>query len=223
MIEQLNRKADQLFSKKLFRYFLFLGIMISAALLYNYQETITYRPTSIHQWRNCISASMALNYAEEGDFFHPRTHNLQADEHTSDVSVIEFPLIYYLIGMLYRIFGTHEIIYRVVHLLIGCTGLFFLIRLGYRILRNPILAMVPPVIIFSSPIYVYYINNFIPDAPALSIVFIAFFFFYRYYEQGGNFDFLVSVSLFAIAGLVKTPAFLLFFAIIGIYLLETIF
>jgi hypothetical protein len=219
----LKAMIDRIPRTRTFETLVFIMIMTGAALLYNYHEILTYRPTSIHQWRNSVSASMAWNYAHEGDFLLPRTHNLQADDLTSDVSVTEFPVFYYLIGMLYRIFGTHEIIYRLVQLIIGFTGLFFLYRLGLLIFRNILYAMIPPLIVFTSPIYVYYINNFIPDAPSLSIVFIAFFFFYRFYLQGNNRDFLISMLFFALAGLIKTPAFLLYFAIAGVFLLEKLF
>lgn len=207
----------------LFRDALFVFVLLVISLFYNYHEIIGYRPTSMHQWRNSVSASMALNYAHEGEFLHPRTHNLQADDLTSDVSVTEFPVIYYFIGMLYRVFGTHEQIYKLVNILIGFTGLFFLYRLGIRTFGNILYAMVPPLIIFSSPIYVYYINNFIPDATSLSIVFIAFFFFYRFYEKRRNRDFFLSLFFFALAGLVKTPALLLYFAVFGLLFLELLF
>jgi 4-amino-4-deoxy-L-arabinose transferase-like glycosyltransferase len=207
----------------LFRDGLFVLVLVVVSFFYNYHEIISYRPTSMHQWRNSVSASMALNYAHEGDFFHPRTHNLQADDLTSDVSVTEFPVIYFLIGMLYRVFGIHEQIFRLVNILIGFTGLFFLFRLGIRTFENTLYAMVPPLLIFSSPIYVYYINNFIPDATSLSIVFIAFFFFYRFYEKQLNRDFFLSLLFFALAGLIKTPALLLYFAVFGLLFLELLF
>ena len=215
----LNRILQQ----NVFRNALFVFIMLVFSFFYNYHEIVNYRPTSMHQWRNSVSASMALNYAHEGDFFHPRTHNLQADDRTSDVSVTEFPVIYYFVGMLYRVFGIHEQIFRLVNILIGFVGLFFLFRLGIRVFENTLYAMVLPLLIFTSPIFVYYINNFIPDAPSLSIVFIAFFYFYRFYEKGRNRDFLLSLVFFALAGLIKTPAFLLYFAVLGLLFLELIF
>lgn len=220
---KLKQTLDRVAGNKGAQLLAFILVIMGAALLYNYHETITYRPTSIHQWRNCVSASMAWNYAHEGEFLHPRTHNLQADHLTSDISVTEFPVVYYAVGMLYRIFGTHESIFRLVQILIGFTGLFFLYRLGWILYRNILYAIIPPLIVFTSPIYVYYINNFIPDAPSLSIVFIAFFFFYRYYSRGKPADFLLSMGFFALAGLIKTPAFLLFFAIAGLFFLEKVF
>lgn len=220
---KLKEAMDHMAGKKAIQALVFILVMTGAALLYNFQESLGYRPTSIHQWRNCVSASVAWNYAYQGEFLHPRTHNLQADSLTSDISVTEFPVLYYTVGMLYRVFGTHEIIFRLVQILIGFTGLFFLFRLGLLLYRNILYALIPPLVIFTSPIYVYYINNFIPDAPSLSIACIAFYFFYLYNSNGKSRDFLLSMGFFTLAGLIKTPALLLYFAIVGLFLLEKVF
>lgn len=216
---------DQLYrlcKKKTFKIALFIVVFTGISYYYNYQEIIYYRPTSIHQWRNSVSASIALNYAYEGSFFHPRTNNMQVDDYTSDITITEFPAIYYFIGMLYRIFGFHEVLYKLVNLFIGYCGLFFLFILGLRVFKNTLYALVLPVFMFTSPIYIYYINNFIPDAPSLSIVFIGLYFFYRFYEDKRNYHFALACIFLCFAGLLKTPALLLFFAIVGLFLLENI-
>jgi hypothetical protein len=207
-------------AKKGVRSSLFLILILSTSYFYNYHEIITYRPTSMHQWRNSVSASIAWNYAYEGEFLHPRTHNMQADNFTSDITITEFPLIYYIIGLLYRIFGTHEFIYRLINVVLGFTGLYFLFLLGLKAFRSTLYALVLPLIIFSSPIYVYYTNNFIPDATSLSIALIGFHFFYRFYLNGMNRDLVLSIFILCFAGLNKTPSLLLFFAIGGLFFIE---
>jgi 4-amino-4-deoxy-L-arabinose transferase-like glycosyltransferase len=211
------------FRQKWVAHLCFILVLLAVSYYYNYHEIITYRPTSVHQWRNSVSASIALNYYHEGEFLHPRTHNMQVDNYTSDITITEFPLIYYFIALLYRIFGFHEFIYRLVNVLIGFTGLYFLFRLGLRTFRNTLYAMFLPLLIFSSPIYVYYINNFIPDATSLSIVFIGLYYFYRFYENQDSRYLGWSLLFLGFAGLIKTPALLVFFALIGIYVLDRIF
>ncbi len=219
MPEFLTKILQKNFVKNL----IFITLLLASSFYYNYQEILTYRPVSIHQWRNCVSASMALNYYHEGEFLHPRTHNMQVDDNSSDITVTEFPILYYFIGMLYRVFGFHEFIYRLVNVLIGFTGLFFLFRLGLKKFNNTFYALVPPLLVFSSPIYAFYINNFIPDATSLSLVLIGFYFFYTYSDSGRTREIIFSLVFFALAGLIKTPAFLLFFAILGIFGLEWFF
>lgn len=201
----------------------FVIVMLSVSYYYNYHEIINYRPTSVHQWRNSISASIALNYYHHGEFLHPRTHNLQADDYSTDITITEFPVLYYAIGMLYKVFGYHEFIYKLINVLIGFAGLFFVYLLGLKLFRKMIYAIFLPLLIFTSPIYVYYTNNFIPDATSLSVALIGLYFFYRHYETSGRRDFLISMAFFCFAGLLKTPALLLFFAIGGLFVLERIF
>jgi hypothetical protein len=147
---------------------------------------------------------------------------MQVDDYTSDITITEFPLIYYFIGTLYKIFGFHEFIYKLVNILIGFTGLYFLFLLGLRAFRNTFYALIMPLLIFSSPIYVYYTNNFIPDATSLSIALIGLYFFYKFYEKGINRDLIISLILLCFAGLNKTPALLLYFAIIGLFIFERV-
>lgn len=208
---------------KAFKRGLFLLLLLIGSYYYNYHEIISYRPTSVHQWRNSVSASIALNYYHEDEFFHPRTHNMQVDDYTSDITITEFPVIYYFIGMLYRIFGFHEYIYKLVNVLIGFTGLYFLFLLGLRAFRNIWYAIFLPMLLFSSPIYAYYTNNFIPDATSLSIALAGLYFFYLFYKNGSARNMVLSLSFLCLAGLLKTPALILYFAIGGLFLLETVF
>lgn len=221
-MSRISSTLERLYGARISKYLIFFLVIGTLSLIYNMDETIKDRPTSMHQWRNCVSASIALNYYHQGEFFYPRTHNMQADEHTSDISITEFPIIYYTVGMLYRLFGFNEIIYRLVNILIGWTGLFFLFLLGRRIFKNSLYAMVLPVILYTSPIFVYYINNFIPDAVSLATASISLYYFYRYREEGVFKHFILSMVFSALAGLLKTPALILFFAIGGMFVLERI-
>ncbi len=217
--EKLHNYLDS----RLVKYGVFVVVILLMSLIYNYDEVVKMRPTSMHQWRNSVSASMALNYYYEGEFLHPRTHNMQADDFSSDVSVVEFPLFYYIVGKLYHIFGPHEWVYRLLNILVGFTGLFFLYLLGLRLFKNILYALFLPVVIFSAPIFIYYINNFILDATTLAMGFVAFYYFYRFYERGKISNFIITMLILAIAGLMKTPALLLYFAIAGVFIIELLF
>ena len=219
----MNTRIISIVNSKIFRYMVFWVVILGLSYIYNYHETIQYRPTSMHQWRNSVSASIALNYAHEGEFFHPRTHNMQVDDFTSDITITEFPIIYYAVGMLYRLFGFHEWIFKLIQILIGYAGLFCLFRLGLRTFKNLIYALFLPILIFTSPIFIYYLNNFIPDATSLALAIIGFYYFSTFYRKRQHRHFLISMLVFGLAGLIKTPAMLLFFAISGIYMLEWLF
>ncbi len=198
----------------------FIGLLLILSLAYNYHQVITFRPVGIHQWRNCISAAFPLNFYHGGNFFTTQTNALLADNLSSDISIVEFPLIYFMISLFYRVFGPEEIWFRLFQILIGFTGLTCLFRASYYFTRDWFYAGFIPLIIFTSPIYVYYLNNFIPDATALSFTFIAFYFFTVYLKRRRLTPWIASMGFFALAALTKTSALLPYLAIGGVALLD---
>ena len=59
------------------------------------------------------------------------------------------------------------------------------------------------VLVFSSPVLVYYGNNFLPNTVALSFSFIAWYYFYRYSKDKSTKTFLISMVFFGIAASMK--------------------
>lgn len=183
----------------------YLVLITGLTIVYDYPETLLKRPQSIHNWRQCDGASLALNYYQEGmHFFKPQTHMLYSDNNTSGYSApSEIPVLYYFVAILYKIFGYHEFIFRALNLLIFYIGLFYLFRLADAVLHNIFYAAVVTVLIFSAPVLVYYANNFMPNTVALSFSFIGWYYFYDHYKNGRTKTFLVSMLFFGIAGAMK--------------------
>ena len=102
----------------------FILAAIAATGIFRYMEG---PPRGVHQWRQTDCASIALNYFQDSPgFFHPQEHNLTGE---NGATVSEFPVLYYLDAQLYRLFGPHELIMRLVNLCSWwqgfgtCTGL----------------------------------------------------------------------------------------------------
>jgi hypothetical protein len=71
------------------------------------------RPSSVHQWRQAACLSLADNYYEGNwNLFEPSMHIQFSDNGTSGKSAGEFPLLYYIVAILWKIFGKHEFIFR---------------------------------------------------------------------------------------------------------------
>lgn len=183
----------------------YMVIITVLTIVYSYPETLMKRPQSIHNWRQCDGASIALNYYQEGmHFFRPQTHMLYSDDYTSGYSApSEIPILYYFVAILYKIFGYHEFIFRALNLLIFYIGLFYLFRLADKILKDIFFAAVATILIFSAPVLVYYANNFMPNTVALSFSFIGWYYFYSYYLQKTTRAFLLSAIFFGIASAMK--------------------
>jgi len=199
---------------------LFLGIFLCLCIYYGYPEAFNYTPRSTHQWRQADGASIALNYYQNGmDFFEPQLHHVLGGEgHT----VGEFPIIYYCSAILYKIFGPNEGWFRLLDFLILFIGLYCLFRMVLESTKDTFLAIAIPLLVMSSPVMAYYAFNFVPNTPALGLVLIAWWFFYRYYQEQRLKHFYASMLFFLFAGLLKIPMLMSFLVLGAAYVAELI-
>ena len=106
---------------------IFIIILLILSFTYNFQNILTLRPQGIHQWRQCDCLSITFNYFQDGNpFLKPAMHNL-ADDGTGQTAS-DFPGLYYFVAQLWKVFGFHEYIFRIVTLLLSFLGLFALFK-----------------------------------------------------------------------------------------------
>ena len=87
----------------------FIGVLILHIVI-GQQNILPLRPQSVHQWAQCDRASVAQHFLNNGfDIFHPQVNNL---DNGSGITGMEFPFINYVVAILYKLFGVHEWIYR---------------------------------------------------------------------------------------------------------------
>ena len=122
--------------------------LIITSFTYDYQDVL-FRPTqSIHQWRQCDCLSITMNYYQDNNpFLQPSVHYLGADGTGKTIS--ECPLIYYSVASLWKVFGHHEFIYRMLVLLIYFIGLFSVFKLFENKLKDSIWAMICSLLLFT--------------------------------------------------------------------------
>jgi 4-amino-4-deoxy-L-arabinose transferase-like glycosyltransferase len=198
---------------------IFAFCLLIFSLLYDYQEILFKPPQSLHLWRQCDCLSVTLNYYQDHNrFFEPAFHNLGNDGTGKTAS--DFPVIYYGVAQLWKLFGVHEFIYRLVVLMFFFAGLFALFRIFENVLNDSVLAIAGPLLLFTSPTLVYYANNFLMDIPAFSLALIGLYFFFKYTETSLNRYFYLFAACYTLAGLLKISSLLSFFAIAGIFVLE---
>jgi hypothetical protein len=131
-------------------------------------------------------------------FFRPETHSLSSDNNTTGYAAGEFPLLYYSVAALYKIFGPHEAVFRIFNMLIFFSGLYALFRTCLILLKDTLSPVLVVLLIFSSPAAAYYGCNFLPDSAALAMVFWGWFFFFKNRKSSG-----ISVFFFTLAALLK--------------------
>ncbi|MCF6242622.1 MAG: glycosyltransferase family 39 protein [Bacteroidales bacterium] len=199
--------------------FVFISIFTVLFFIYNFDDILLMRPQSVHQWRQCDCLAFTQTYYKDKNaFFEPQV--LYLGEDNTGKTATEFPIIYCTIAQLWKIFGKEEFVYRSFVLLLSFIGLFSLFKMSEDILKDSFLALWISFILFSSPMLVYYANNFLMNVPAFSIALVALYFFYLFYKKSKNKYLYISVILYTLAGLIKIPALSSFMAIIGLLIWE---
>jgi len=200
----------------------FIILLLFLALIYQYPSILLKRPQSVHHWRQSDCASLALNYYQTGmHFFKPQTHNLTSDGNTTGyVATSEVPVGYYFIAILYKIFGYHDFIYRIINTLIFLFGLFFLFKTLTLLIKCFFWPAFLTLLFFTSPVLVYYGNNFLTDSSALAFALIAWYFFIKYYQTGIQKTYYISMLFFLLAGIYKITALMSLVSILGILIIE---
>lgn len=207
--------------KKRINLFLFLIIIVFIGALNEYHKTCFLPPVSIHSWRQADGASFALNYHKEGmHFLHPQIHNLEADDHTSGAGISEAPILYYLVALFYNIFGFNDFIFRFTNLFLIYLSLFYLFKGLVRLLENPYWAAFISIIPFTSTIFCYYANSYIPDFTALAFMILAGYQFLLFIEHNRKLNIVLFFILATLAGLLKVTSLTPIIALNALFLLS---
>lgn len=202
----------------------FVVVFILLFFYYGLNETLFYPPQSVHIWRQTNSLSLAQNYYQNNyPLLKSEMHNQFPDDGHSGKSVGEFPIIYYVVAQLWKLFGKHEWIFKFLQVSLLFLGLFSLFHVGRRLLGNTFWAGFISLLIFTSPMVIYYGPNFLPDVPALSFVFISWFFISKFFDTKRLIYLWGAALFFCLSMLLKITCGTFFVALGGWVAYEIIF
>ena len=198
---------------------LFFLLFVIFSLAY-YHSLLDKGPLNVHLWRQTDCLSLTLNYAKGAPFFQPEMHIQMGDDYTSGKTAGEFPVIYYLVGKLWKIFGQSYFIYRALYLLILFAGTYAFYRSLRIVFGGRFLASMLALLLFTSPVFAYYGVSFMTDVPAFSFVLIALYFLLQYRIKDKAFLFILSMVFFSLAGLIKVSSLIAFLFLFFVLILE---
>ena len=113
---------------------LFTIIFVALSFHFKFYETINLPPQSTDLWRQADCYTIALNYYQNGfHFFKPQVHFLFTQ---NGYAAGEFPLIYFISAVLFKIFGVHYFLFKGVNLLIFFVGLYDLFKLALKLTND---------------------------------------------------------------------------------------
>jgi hypothetical protein len=197
-----------------------VAILLGLMAWYGIFEIIDERPHPLHMWRNTDCLSITLNYHDHGmHFAEPEIHNHISEGGKSGKTAGEFPGWYYLMAVLWKVFGVSEALYR------GVVGGLFILSLfalqnALTRLTGRLWATLLTLWMFVHPTLIYYGFAFLTNVPALSFALIGGSAFVHYTIERRKRFLYWSLLCFAIAGLLKVTALLLFCTIGALILFE---
>lgn len=197
----------------------FLLLVLLAAWYYHFDQILFFGPQSVHIWRQADCTSITLNYMQEGrGLFHPATHYIGLAGNGEMIS--DFPILYYIVGNIWKVSGQQEWIYRLIVFLLfvgGLTAIYLVLIDWYN---DFMLAASTTLLIYTSPVIVYYSCNFLMNIVSFAFALMALSSFYWYYKTTKVKWLWISALFYLIGGLIKIPALITFVIILFIYLSE---
>lgn len=191
---------------------------------YEAGRVLHLRPQPHHLWRQSDCISLAWNYYDTTwNILEPAVFHQFSDGGASGRTAGEFPLLYWVVGMVWRITGPSEFIYRLIVLLLHFAGSLALFDTVRRLTRNSFLAAITPLLLFTSPAVVYFSIAFLTDVPALDMALIGCWYAVRHMQERRARLWSWAVFFFTLGMLLKVTAGISYLAICGVLVVETLF
>lgn len=180
------------------------------------------RPYPFHLWRQTDCLSLTANYHAGQPFLQPAIHAQIADNGQSGLSAGEFPIIYWAMGQVWKITGPSEFIYRLFGILLHFLGTWAFFLTLRRLLQSDFWAVSTALLLFTSPVIVYYSIGFLTDVPALDLVLIGWYFVVRHAQEQRRRWWVWAMACFTLAALLKVSAGISLVAIMALVALATV-
>lgn len=206
-----------------FRFLFFVIALFAVFFGLQQDKYLPLRPQSIHIWRQTDCLSITQNYYQNGNSFcDPEIYNQISDEGLSGKSAGEFPVLYYTVAQLWKVFGKHEWIYRAFVFLIFAIGCWALYEITFQLTKNYWMSVFISLLLLTSPTIATYSISFLPNIPALAFALVAWLFVYYFYRNKKELYLWFSMLFFSLAILLKVTAGISFVALGGWWFIESV-
>lgn len=197
--------------------------------LFIQKDIIQEFPHHIHAWAHIDHYAISKGFIKNNfDFFHPETatENKQFPstdhpEKLSKVTSADFPIVQYTAALLMKTFGTQEpIVYRILMLLLAVLGLLYLFKISYFFSENAVIALLTPLVIFFTPVYLDYQVGFLPTMASMSLFFVGIYHYIRFNDTENSKSLLTGIVWLSMATAIRTPMAIPLIAILCYELLK---
>ncbi|MGO4889039.1 ArnT family glycosyltransferase [Anaerobacillus sp. MEB173] len=164
---------------------------------------LSHSPFEIGEsWRQSDTESMARNFVE--DRFNILYPQLNYDGVPPNYAQLEFQITTFLIAILYKLFGFHYEIARLIPLLFFTGSAYFLFYIVKRFYSMN-MAWITTLLYSIFPLNLYFSRAIMPEAAALFFFLGAFYFFCQWIIEEKNWAIIAAAFMTAIAISIKVP------------------
>jgi hypothetical protein len=164
---------------------------------------ITQPILEVAGWRQCLTASVARNFYYNGmNIFYPQTLNSGNTE--GFLGSCEFNIYPFTVAILYKLFGVHESLGRLVSIIAFCGGAFFLYKLTKKYAGNTT-GLITLLFYTFNPYIFFYSRSFQPESTMLFFSITMLYFFSEWIDKEGWWRFALMTLCATLAFLVKLP------------------
>lgn len=179
--------------------------LVCLFFVYGYYLTIIHGTRMLMEfaWREADSLSLALNYYKENlNFFTPKV-NFSGYGKGEGYAIGEFPIVYYIVSKLWKLYGQHEFIFYATSMTIVWIGLLYLCKLSFSILQDRFWAVFISLFLYSSPLLAFQAWSSVPHAAAFGILWAGIYYYYLYCREAQTKHLIAFTLIFALVGGVK--------------------
>ena len=164
---------------------------------------ITQPILEVTGWRQCYTASIARNFYYNGmNIFYPQISYGGNTE--GYIGGTEFNLYPFTVALLYKYFGVHEYLGRLVSIIAFCGGAFFLYKLTRKYAGNTT-GLLTLLFYTLNPYIFFYSRSFQPESTMLFFSITMLYFFSEWIDREGWWRFSLMTLCATLAFLVKLP------------------
>ena len=164
---------------------------------------ITQPILEVAGWRQCYTASIARNFYYNGmNIFYPQVLSGGATE--GYIGGSEFNIYPFAVAILYKLFGVHESLGRLVSIIAFCGGAFFLYKLA-RKYAGKTTGLITLLFYTFNPYIFFYSRSFQPESTMLFFSIAMLYFFSEWIDKEGWWRFALMTLCATLAFLVKLP------------------
>lgn len=194
-----------------------LGLLLLLSFLYAFWAHFFDPIQPIHECRKADSLSQALQFMKGGNLFEPKTHAISNRGYQN--AAAEFPLVYFLIGKIWRIVGYQLWLAKFLSLayLIGAIISFRNVLLWFFKAQG--LTILFSALILSSPVLIYYADTLLPNVFSFASLLFAASFLFRFFQTKSKWLWFVFTFFLAIAVLIKITALVAVLSFAGAFFL----